>query len=93
MRHSIFNEYNGVTMVRRSCGGCNKETCRLCWLFNNDSRYNKLWGGDGNLITSPFTGFKPAVPHNVEAAPPKPCGCGKAGEIRAAIKGLKNGRT
>jgi hypothetical protein len=24
---------------------CDRETCRLCWLYANDRRYRRLWGG------------------------------------------------
>lgn len=33
---------------------CERAECRLCWLFWNDHRYNKIWGGDGNLRPSIF---------------------------------------
>jgi len=27
--------------------------CRLCWLYANDERYNRLWGGDGRVSRRP----------------------------------------
>jgi Family of unknown function (DUF6171) len=26
---------------------CERETCRLCFLYHNDERYNRHWGGQG----------------------------------------------
>src|SRR5262245_36808934 len=37
-------------MRKRPCG-CDK--CRLCWLFNNDPKYHKMWGGTKDLPPPP----------------------------------------
>lgn len=29
------------------CGHCQRPRCRLCWLYENDAAYRKLWGGGG----------------------------------------------
>lgn len=46
----------------RPCSCDRTSTCRLCWLWHNDARYNRLWGGDGtvNKRSSPWHGDKPA---------------------------------
>lgn len=31
-----------------------EEQCWLCWLFLNDRKYNKHWGGDGNVTPPPL---------------------------------------
>jgi len=30
-----------------------KPGCRLCWLFEHDTRYRQLWGGDPATVTAP----------------------------------------
>lgn len=50
--------------MTRPCTCDQAATCRLCWLWHNDERYNRLWGGDGavNARQSPFTPAKAARP-------------------------------
>lgn len=58
--------------MTRPCSCDRTTTCRLCWLWHNDARYNRLWGGDGavNARPAPWGGGKPAAA--VVRVPPRP---------------------
>jgi len=43
---------------------CDRDDCRPCWLYHNDLRYHRLWGGtEPTLLQKAGTFFKAAVRH------------------------------
>jgi hypothetical protein len=42
--------------------------CRLCWLWDTDARYRKLWGGDPATVTPATAATAPHRPRDRTAA-------------------------
>lgn len=53
----------------RPCN-CDKSTCRLCHLWHNDPRYQKLWGHESPGIITQVATFAKAVARHVAAGCP-----------------------
>ena len=45
-RRTIQSLSGNPNMSQRPCVCDQTRTCRLCWLYHNDDRYHKMWGGD-----------------------------------------------